>query len=274
MYTLILNSNNRVNKAITNENDCEYYFDWSTLQEGKYKLTYSISKIFLTPSTAFETLISTKIPWGMYKAGSYNSTTQLLTDLSGNGRDAVCGGVTLVSSLAGNGNNVPIPALTGPAISNIIWPPGSIPTNYTICGLTRYNNPASMGRLLAGFGSDNYNFGAFRGSAATIYENIGPIEACNRGLPFASPNWLNACAARGTAILAPNHVLINGLPSGSNYLTNTVTGRLAINGFEVGQDRGEFEFGCAIIFDQQLTAGELVIVSDAIQTLLRTGFLK
>lgn len=78
-------------------------------------------------------------------------------------------------------------------------------------------------------------------------------KAFNRTLPFASLNWLNACAIRGTTVLAPNHVLINGLPSGSNYLTNTGTARLAINAFEVGQDRGEFEFGCVIIFDQPLT---------------------
>ena len=93
-------------------------------------------------------------------------------------------------------------------------------------------------------------------------------------MPFASLNWINACVIRGTSVLAPNHVLINGLPSGSNYLTNTASARLGINAYIDGPDRGEFEFGCVIIFDQSLTAAELVIVSDAIQTLLVTGFLK
>jgi hypothetical protein len=273
MYSIVLNSSNRTNKSISNENDCEYYFDWSTMPEGKYRVTYSLTKIFTVPPTAFENLIAAKTPWGMYKAGFYNSTTGLLRDLIGNGRDAVCSGVTLVSSLAGNGNSVPIPALAGIATSQILWPPGSIPTRYTICSLTRYTNTASMGRLLAAYASSNINLGAYRGEQASIYD--GDIEGCNRTLPFGSLNWLNMVSIRGSSIPAPGHVLVNRLPSGGgSFLMNTAVARMAINGFQDSRDHGAFEMAAVIIFDQILTAPEMVIVSDALHNLLTTGFLK
>jgi hypothetical protein len=272
-YTIVLNSNNRINKSTSNENDCEYYFDWSTMPEGKYRVTYSLTKIFTAPPTAFENLIASKTPWGLYKPSFYSSTTGLLKDLIGNGRDAACGAVSLISSPAGNGNTVPIPVLSGTALSTIIWPPGSIPSQYTMCSLMRYTNQASMGRLLAAYGGENENFGAYRGNQATIYD--GNIEGCNRTLPFGSLNWLNMVSIRGSSIPAPGHVLVNRLPSGGgSFLMNTAVGRLAINGFVDGRDRGAFEMGAVIIFDQILTAPEMVIVSDALHNLLTTGFLK
>jgi hypothetical protein len=273
MYTIVLNSNNRINKSATNENDCEYYFDWSTMPEGKYKITYSLTKIFTVPPTAFENLIAAKTPWGMYKPSFYNSTTGLLKDLIGNGRDAACGAVSLISSPAGNGNTVPIPVLSGTALSTIIWPPDSIPSQYTMCSLMRYTNQASMGRLLAAYGSSNLNFGGYRGSTCTWYD--GDIEGCNRPLPFGSLQWLNMVCVRGNTVINPNNVLVNRLPSGSGtYIMNTITSRLAVNGFQDGRDRGAFEMGAVIIFDQILTAPEMVIVSDALHNLLTTGFLK
>ena len=133
MYSLILNSNNRADKTNTNENNCEYYFDWSVLQQGKYKLSYSISKVLTAPPTAFQNLIATKIPWGLWKASSYNSTLQIIVDDSGNGRNASCGAVNLVTSPIGNRATVGIPALSGLKLSNIVFPPGSIPSQKTGC---------------------------------------------------------------------------------------------------------------------------------------------
>lgn len=277
MCSIILNSNNRIDKTNTNSNDCEYNFDWHSVlkEEGKYKVTYSLTKFYIRPLTPFETLISQKIPWGLWKATNYNSTTQKIIDASPNGRDAICSGVNLVTSPIGNLNTVPVPALNGLNTSNIIFPAGSIPTAYTICCLTRYKNPLVMGRLLAGFSGDNYNFGGYRGSLPTIYEGPSNTEASNNnaGLTFGSLNWLNACCIRGNTVLTPNHVLINKIPSGTNYLASTLTGQLAINGYFDGADRGDFEFACVIVWDQYLSASELVIVSNSIDNYLATGVL-
>ena len=270
MYSIILNSNNRVNKGNTNENDCEYNMDWGVLQDGKYKLTYSISKKFIIPLTPFQTLIATKIPWAMYKGSSYNSTLQIIPDESGTGRHAVCSGINLVSSPIGNRNSVPLNVVSGlkSSSSNIIFPAGSIPSANTICCLTRYTNPLVQGRLLAGNGAaNNYNFGAYRGQQPTIYEGSSNLEGCNNnaGLTFQSLNWINACTIRGNTILAPNQVLINKIASGTNYLNSTTIGQLAINSNTDGNDNGDFEMAVVIIWDNYLTASELVIVSNAIE---------
>ena len=277
MYTIMLNSNNRVDKENTNENNCEYNFNWDVIPEGKYKLRYSISKKFIVPLTPFQTLIATKIPWAMYKGSSYNSTLQIIPDESGNGRNAVCGGISLVSSPIGNRNLVPFNVVSGLKTSNIIFPAGSIPSANTICCLTRYTNPLVQGRLLAGAGAaNNYNFGAYRGQQPTIYEGSSNLEGCNNnaGLTFQSLKWINACTIRGNTVLAANQVLINGIASGTNYLNSTTIGQLAINSNTDGNDNGDFEMGCVIIWDQYLTASELVIVSSAIENLLTTGILK
>jgi hypothetical protein len=277
MCSIILNSNNRINKSNTNANDCEYNFDWRSVldERKKYKVSYNLSKFFITPPSPFQSLISAKIPWGLYKASSYNSVTQILPDDSGNDRNASCGAVNLVTSPSGNRNSIPVKALSGLKLSNIFFPIGSIPSTHTICCLTRYTNPLVMGRLLAGASSDNYNFGAYRGSQPTIYEGVANIEACNNnaGLVNSSTNWLNVCCIRGNTVTVPNNVLINAIPSGSNYLPGTTSGRLAINGYYDSSDHGEFEFGCLIVWDQYLTASELVIVSNAIENYLTTGIL-
>ena len=43
MATIILKSTDRINKTIT-ANNAEFYLDWSVLEEGRYKVTYSICK--------------------------------------------------------------------------------------------------------------------------------------------------------------------------------------------------------------------------------------
>lgn len=139
----------------------------------------------LVPKTPFQQLIADKKPWGKYSGSSY--LNNVLNDESGNNRHAICNGVSLITSPAGNGNTVPNVCVSGISSSTIVWPSGSIPSTYTICCLTRYNNNQSMGRLLNGHVNDNFNFGAYRGSSATWYD--GAKEGCSRSLPFGNLNW-------------------------------------------------------------------------------------
>ena len=44
-YTVILNSNNRVDLTTTS-NNATYNFDWSELKEGQYKVTWGFTKRF------------------------------------------------------------------------------------------------------------------------------------------------------------------------------------------------------------------------------------
>ena len=129
-----------------------------------------------------------------------------------------------------------------------------------------------MGRLLNGHVNDNFNFGAYRGSCATWYD--GAKEGCSRSLPFGNLNWLNFCCIRGSSVATPNNCLVNQLPSGSSYITNTASGTLGINSFTTSGDRGSFEMSQVIIWDVPLSASELLTVSNAFNTYLTTGVLQ
>jgi hypothetical protein len=268
----MLNSNNRVDKENTNENNCEYNFNWDVIPEGKYKLRYSISKKFIVPLTPFETLIATKIPWGMYKASSYNPTLQIIPDESGNGRHAICGGINSVLSPIGNLSSVPLQVVKSvDKLGNIIFPNNPLPT-HTLCSLSRYSDPLVMGRLLTGYGNDNKNYGCWRGSSSTIYENN--TEYCFKPRPNGSLDWLSVIVSRNASIPVPNNIIIDGVACGTNLINITPSLQLCYNAYNDNSDRGAFELALTIIWDVPLTQAELVIVSTAMNTLLTTGILK
>ena len=69
MYTIILNSRNRVNTTTT-ANHAQFYIDWSSiLKEGKYRVKYSICKQSLTA----------QIPW-LFRVKSLTATVPLIVD--------------------------------------------------------------------------------------------------------------------------------------------------------------------------------------------------
>ena len=136
---IILNSKDRVN-PLTSANDCEFYINWgSILDDGKYNVKYSICKQIRVALT-FSQLLINKPPWARYNASSFNATTQVLSDLTGNGRNATCVSCVISTQLqAINGSSVPMTSVTGSAgASSIQNPVGSCPANHTICFITRY----------------------------------------------------------------------------------------------------------------------------------------
>ena len=69
MYTIILNSRNRVNTTTT-ANHAQFYIDWSSiLKEGKYRVKYSICK----------QLLPAQIPW-TFRVKSLTATVPLIVD--------------------------------------------------------------------------------------------------------------------------------------------------------------------------------------------------
>ena len=68
MATIILKSTDRINKTIT-ANNAEFYLDWSVLEEGRYKVTYSICK----------QIKSVVIPW-VFRVNSTTSVVPTTVD--------------------------------------------------------------------------------------------------------------------------------------------------------------------------------------------------
>ena len=81
----------------------------------------------------------------MYFAEDYNTTTKILPNYISNGRDAVGAGTGTITktTVAGNGATGPITYISGATDTRIEFPDGSIPQQFTILGLTRYNDHIS-----------------------------------------------------------------------------------------------------------------------------------
>jgi hypothetical protein len=273
MYSIILNSKNRVDVTNTTANNCEYNFDWGVLKEGKYKLTYSLSKCKI-PLPLFQQLIDNKKPWAKYSPSSYSNN--LWSDESGNNRHATC--VNVVPKITvGNGSSFAsgIACLSGTIASTISFPAGSIPSNYTICAITRYSSSGpsiNRQRILTGGGFDNILIGHHgyqsSGQRGTIYDNGYIIQTLNS----SSSNWLSLCVVRGNSIPFPNNILFDGVAVGPKQITNTVSGTLGINTSGYGE-QSDFEVTHVLIWDTPLTSAELIIVSNALNTYRTTGVL-
>ena len=266
--SLIINSKNRVAPAAT-PNDATYYFDWSRLEEGKYKVTWNIYRappvVALTP---FQLLLASKAPWGRYSADAWVAGTNSLTDLTGNGRHATTAGVTS-GSAAGFGATASIPYLAGTITNTILWPAGSIPAAYSICAITRYTNGAANQERTLTSRTNNWLQGHHANKRGVAFNNTAWRTAtASTGVLL---NWLNCCATSdGTA---PNNVLVDGTGVGLAVNGGGVAMPLCIN-LRPGGEFSDFQFSQLIIWDQALTDSELATVSAALTNYLATGVLQ
>ena len=218
------------------------------------------SAVYNMFNNTFPSLLKSKPPWGIYAAESYSNNT--LYELRENGRNATCSGVTLTNG-SGNGATVNIPYISGTTTSKVTWPNGSIPTNFTICSITRYtgNNKqriltSTSGNWLHGHWG-NYSGVCYYEGWLTSYLN-GPNNT----------NWVITCGKNnGTA---PNNVLVNGTAKGT--ISGGVGGQTAMtinNGYY--NEISDWAFSHVFIWDQTLTDDELRIVSTGLSQYLADG---
>ena len=206
-------------------------------------------------------LLASKPPWGVYAAESYASNS--LPELRGTtGRSATCVNVTLeANAAAGNGASVSIPFIKGTATSTIEWPASSIPANFTICSITRYNG-ASKQRILTS--SDiNWLHGHWGGKRGVCYYNPWMTDQVGVG---NVDDWVVVCGKNnGTA---PNNILVDGVGKGT-VNGGTGSGKLAINKYS--NETSDWALSYVFIWDQNLTDAEMVVVSNTLKQYLVDG---
>jgi hypothetical protein len=212
----------------------------------------------------FASLLKSKPPWGIYAAESYSNNT--LYELRGNGRNATCNGVTLTNG-SGSGATANIPYIYGSTTSKVTWPTGSIPTNFTICSITRYNGGTRQ-RILTST-SGNWLHGHWSSNSGVCYygNNLGWFTNYIAGY---SDNWVITCGKNnGTA---PNNILVNGTAKSTNNGGAGVETAMSIN--ICGDWPGEvsdWAFSHVFIWDQSLTDDEMRIVSNGLSQYLNNG---
>ena len=227
--------------------------------------------------------MSFPVPWGAYIAGHANNTSALLYDYTGKGRDATIGGSGLSTSTAsGRGAAAAIPMITGTPETTIVWPVGSIPANFTICSITRYESGTNR-RILDGTHTTSVDWlhGHWDNNAGWgLYNGSGWIS---RATGVTLTDWHVICGTNNTLIDVSNNFTVDGIAKGlnkANYTTGTVNVGVVSGGFQMTINKGyyylsgttsNFSFSQLLIWDTPLTQTQMASVSSGLMNYLSTG---
>jgi hypothetical protein len=247
-----------------------YTASFSVQTTGSYKISFSgtttladhssaVQNIQLSARTAQEVINQYPL-WGAYSAGNYFNGR--LSDLTGNGRNAICSGVTSGSG-SGNGADANIPYLSGTPTSTIEWPSGSIPQLFTLCSITRYAGSLRQRILQGKF--NNFLHGHWQGSRGWSFYGVGNWNSY--GIDGNVLDWLVFCGKNEGNI--PNNILANNQPIGilgGGNGNNTLT----INISEHAEE-SDWEFTYLLIWEGTLSDTDMAIISSALNDYLETG---
>jgi len=221
------------------------------IKNGNFNVEYGLN---VNNSTDIYSLFTSKRPWAMYFAEDWSGTT--LPDSSGNGRNATTGGTITKTTASGNGADGLITYISGGTNSIVTFPSGSIPSNFTILGLTRYNSTPNKKRILQGSSGDWYlgHYNGTRGVAkfdnlVTSTSTVGTID-----------DWLCSIGKNSTSGTVGPNILMDGTSSGTVFApTNSGNRTLGINvGNYSSNQSSEWSMSCVMIWDSLLTDTEMV----------------
>ena len=200
-------------------------------------------------------LFQNKKPWGMYFAENWSGTN--LPDSSGNGRHATTAGTITKTTASGNGASGAITYISGGTSSTISFPTGSIPSNFTILGLTRYTGGARA-RIIHSRGGGNWLHGhwnAKRGMAfyegwKTNQTSIGTLD-----------DWL-CCIGKNDprATGFSSNILLDGSPYA---IATGGTGNYNL-GVNFDYEQSDWALSCVMIWNQHLTDAEMVLLNNMV----------
>ena len=221
---------------------------------------------FRSTIPSFISILSSKPPVGVYSADSWNSATNTITDLTYTLGPATTSGVS-ISDITGNGASpgVSIKSLTGTTTSIINFPTGSIPKQFTMASLTRYNSGSNRNRILT---SPDINF--VHGHKANVtgggvfYVDTWLTSSANE---TTNNDWLYVCSKTGGA--GSMNVFINGVAKGVATREGVADYKLCVNNGT--SEKSDFAFSYVMIWNQQLTDDELMSVSNAFKQYLADG---
>jgi hypothetical protein len=207
--------------------------------------------------------------WAAYSAEAWVSSTNVLPDLTGNGRNATTTGVTY-GTASGNGASGTVAYLNGTTTSKIDWPSGSVPSTFTICSLTRYTG-GSSGRMFDGK-SNNWLHSHWGGAAGVCHYDGWRTSGSTPSSVASVTNWVICTGTNWTGVNSPYNVVVNNLDVGT---ANGGSGNntLSINNGNntQGSENSNFQFSQLFIWDSGLTSAQMHTVNNFMQNYLNTG---
>ena len=209
--------------------------------------------------SSLDNILNDNIPWGIYSAETWNSSNNILPDLTGNGRDATTTNVTLNLG-QGNGAVNNINYLSGDMTSSILWPTGSIPANFTICSVTRYKG-TNNGRILHST-TGNWLHGHWHKSRGVAY-----YEGWKTQNSKGSVNdWVVCCGQNNGSIIVDDVTVAQSV----NGAGNMTLGINRNNASCCPNENSDWEFSLVIIWDKTLSTQELQLISKGLNNYLKS----
>ena len=219
-------------------------------------------------SVNVDNLFITTPPYVRYSAEKWDAIQNKLLDTSGFNRDSTSvRGTITASSASGNGASVAIPFIYGDAVSGITFPSGSVPTNFTLCTITKYNG-TFKGRIMDGANA-NWLHGHYQAKRGIVYYGAFRTAQTNVG---TLDNWLVCCGKNSGTI--PKNILVDntGIATSTGGSGNI---RLSINNGTYtggsGNEKSDWAFSGCLIWNTQLSDANMLAVSQLLTQHLLTG---
>ena len=155
-----------------------------------------------------------------YSPAGWDSSSGVWQDESGNLRDSVMtiGSITKTSQ-AGNGAKASIWYLEGGPSDSIVLPPNSLPSQFTICSVTRYSSATgARGRIISAT-SSNFLHGHYNGNAGVSAYNLW-VTRSSPSTVANSMDWVVMCGqnAPSNSIHMSNGVVVTAQNGGQGDL--------------------------------------------------------
>eukprot|EP00960_Hanusia_phi_P050868 760471-Hanusia_phi.AAC.1 len=213
-----------------------------------------------------------KVPWGIYHAEDFDSqSTQCWAESRGVQAPATCDNGNFVSGFEiGHGASANVSFVSGNTSSVLTWPNGSIPSEFSICSISRYAGTSQQRVLTANNSLLDWFHGHGYGMIGVAYYNGWKAEV---GLSSSSAeDWLVMCGrndynipgniqrALGSSSAIESAGTAGGGIGGANLTVNSVS-----------DQESDFAVSQVFIWDQLLTDDEMGWVGRALLEYLGTG---
>lgn len=220
-------------------------------------------------------LINRKKPWGIYDAKDWDINSNVLKDTSGRNNHATTEGVDISGNKSGNGAMVDIPFIQGSTTSKVIWPIGSIPTNFTICSITRYTGNKNNKCILTSTSyGGNWTHGHWNNKKGIANYNRWKTNRNSSNTVGQNTDWLIMCGKNGNNdenikyeskegnIIADNKRI--GIDYGGDG-----GGQLCIN--HIPGEESDWALSYVIIWDKLIEEEEMRVFCELLKAKIKIG---
>ena len=230
------------------------YYNQIILTNGTYNINFNNGSIYIGDNSLYVA------PWGAYFADDWSNTT--LLDSSGNGRHATTSGTITKTTGSGNGATGAITYISGGTSATVSWPSGSIPANFTILSLTRYNG-GSRGRILNG-NTGNWLHGHWSSGRGVAHYEFFVTPGTSIGI---LDDWVCTIGKNSGSI--SSNILVDGVGRG-NATGGTGGQDLRINLGNINEV-SDWALCCVIIYNSILSDDYMIKLNNYINTYKSTG---